>query len=152
MLFSVFYEYSTRWEKNSTKLARKGTELIRIKAWCQCAIFFSRGCGMSCEKAKGWGENWKEMMKELLRVGRHCLNRKAERDWGISSITQTKALANILEWQSRTKFLLGGDCLVRRGCQREYLVGFLAEFIQLDLVKFISGIWNRKVGCNRIFK
>lgn len=85
-----------------------------------------------------------ELFKEWERTS---LYRKAGKDWRTFSITQTKALGKHFKMAEQNKVLAG------RGCQRVYLVEFfLAEIIQLDLVKFISGIWNWKVGCNRIFK
>lgn len=89
----------------------------------------------------------------IQRVGRRCLCRKAEKDWGTFSITQTKALGKHFKMVEWNKVLAGRGLSWREGVSEGVFGGvFLAEFIQLDLVKFISGIRNWKVGCNRIFK
>lgn len=125
---------------NSVKLAGEGTELIRKRAWCQCAFFFQEDVGWVVRKQgnkeKTGRRCWRSSLEwedtvypaRLTRTGRH-LQLPRQRHW-----------ANILKGQSRTKFLPGGDCLVGRGCQREYLVEVFGRIYSTGSCKIY--FWN----------
>lgn len=73
----------------------------------------------------------------IQRVG---LYRKAEKDRGTFSITQTKALGKHFKMESGTKSLLGGNYLGERGCRREYLVEFFGRIYSTGSCKIY--FWN----------